>query len=256
MDTDERLKGRVALVTGGGKGIGAHYVRGLARAGARVAAADIDAAAADETARRLSAEGAEVIGLRVDTSDADSVQQMVDATVQRLGRLDILVNNAALYSALMPKRAFYELKPEDWDPVLAVNVKGLFLCARAAFPHLRDSGNGRIINISSGTVFSGSPGFLHYVTSKGAVVAFTRALAREVGEYGITCNAIAPGLTASETAVAAYPEGAFEARAKDRAIARVQVPEDLVGAVVYLASDAAAFVTGQTLVVDGGNAMH
>ncbi|HEY7065340.1 MAG TPA: SDR family oxidoreductase [Chloroflexota bacterium] len=256
MVTDGRLAGRVALVTGGGKGIGAHYVQGLARAGARVAAADIDAAAAEETARRLSAEGAEVIGLRVDTSDAASVTQMVDEVARRLGRLDVLVNNAALYAALMPKRAFHELEPEDWDRVLAVNVKGLFLCARAAFSHLRDSGHGRIINISSGTVFSGSPGFLHYVTSKGAVVAFTRALAREIGEYNITCNAIAPGLTASETAVAAYPEGAFEARAKDRAIARVQVPQDLVGAVVFLASDAAAFITGQTLVVDGGNAMH
>jgi NAD(P)-dependent dehydrogenase (short-subunit alcohol dehydrogenase family) len=256
VDADERLKGRVALVTGGGKGIGAHYVRGLARAGARVAAADIDVAAAEETASRLTAEGGDVIGLRIDTSDAASVDEAIGEVVQRFGQLDILVNNAALYAALMPKRAFYDLEPADWDRVLAVNVKGLFLCARAAFPHLRDSGNGRIINISSGTVFSGSPGFLHYVTSKGAVVAFTRALAREIGEHGITCNAIAPGLTASETAVAAYPEGAFEARAKDRAISRVQVPEDLVGAVVFLATDAAAFITGQTLVVDGGNAFH
>jgi 3-oxoacyl-[acyl-carrier protein] reductase len=253
---DERLQGRVALVTGGGKGIGAHYVRALARAGAKVAAADIDQAAAEETARRLSAEGAEVVGLAVDTSDADSVQRAVAQTVERLGRLDILVNNAALYAALMPKRAFQDLEPGDWDRVLAVNVKGLFLCARAAFSHLRASGHGRIINISSGTVFSGSPGFLHYVTSKGAVVAFTRALAREVGEHNITVNAIAPGLTASETALAAYPDGAFEARAKDRALARVQVPEDLVGAVVFLASDDAAFITGQTIVVDGGNAMH
>jgi 3-oxoacyl-[acyl-carrier protein] reductase len=253
---DERLQGRVALVTGGGKGIGAHYVRGLARAGARVAAADIDLAAAEETAQRLSAEGAEVIGLPVDVADPDSVQLMVAQTVERFGRLDVLVNNAALYAVLMPKRPFQELEPADWDRVLSVNVKGLFLCARAAFPHLRQSGHGRIINISSGTVFSGSTGFLHYVTSKGAVIAFTRALAKEIGEHGITVNAIAPGLTASETAMATYPEGAFEARAKDRAIARVQVPEDLVGAVVFLATDEAAFITGQTLVVDGGSAFN
>jgi NAD(P)-dependent dehydrogenase (short-subunit alcohol dehydrogenase family) len=181
---------------------------------------------------------------------------MIARTVERFGRLDVLVNNAALYAALMPKRPFEELEPADWDRVLAVNVKGLFLCARAALPHLRASGQGRIINISSGTVFSGSPGFLHYVTSKGAVVAFTRALAREVGRHGITVNAIAPGLTASETALAAYPPGEMEERAASRAIKRVQVPEDLVGAVVFLASDAAAFITGQTLVVDGGNAMH
>ncbi len=253
---DDRLAGRVALVTGGGKGIGAHYVRGLAQAGASVAAADIDEAAAGDTAARLSAEGCAVAGLHVDVADPDSVQRAVDSTVERFGRLDVLVNNAALFTVLMPRRAFHELEPADWDRVLAVNVKGLFLCARAAYPHLRAGGHGRIISISSGTVFSGTPGFLHYVTSKGAVIAFTRALAREVGADGITVNAIAPGLTASETALTVYPEDAFEARAKDRAIARVQVPEDLVGAVVFLASDAAAFITGQTLVVDGGSALH
>lgn len=253
---DERLKGRVALVTGGGKGIGAHYVQALAEAGASVAAADIDEAAAGATAARLVTAGHAVAGLHIDVADPDSVQRAVDQTVERFGRLDILVNNAALFSVLMPKRAFHELDPAEWDRVLAVNVKGLFLCARAAYPHLRASGHGRIINISSGTVFNGCPGFLHYVTSKGAVIAFTRALAREVGADGITVNAIAPGLTASETALAAYPQGAFEERAKDRALARVQVPQDLVGAVVFLASDAAAFITGQTLVVDGGSVFH
>ncbi len=253
---DERLAGRVAVVTGGGKGIGAHYVRALAAAGARVAAADIDAAAAAATAEGLSNEGVEVVGLPVDVADAASVERMVTQVVDRFGRLDVLVNNAALFSVLMPRRAFQDLLPEDWDRVLAVNVKGLFLCARAAFPHLKASGHGRIINVASGTVFSGSPGFLHYVTSKGAVVAFTRALAREVGEHGITVNAIAPGLTASETAVATYAPGEMEARAQTRAMKRVEVPEDLVGTVVFLASDDAAFITGQTIVVDGGNVLH
>jgi 3-oxoacyl-[acyl-carrier protein] reductase len=253
---DERLKGRVAIVTGGGKGIGAHYVRALAASGARVAAADIDEAAAQETARKLSAEGADVLPIKVDVSSPESVEQMIQTVVQRYGGIDILVNNAALYAQLMPKRPFFEITPEDWDRVQAVNVKSLFLCAKAAFPYLRDSGRGRVINISSGTVFSGQVGFLHYVTSKGAVVAFTRSLARETGQYNMTVNAIAPGLTASETAVAAYPAGEIESRAASRAIKRVQVPEDLVGAVVFLATDEAAFITGQTLVVDGGNVMH
>ncbi len=253
---DGSLRGRVALVTGGGKGIGAHYVRALAGYGVKVAAADIDQAAAERTAANLCAEGAEVIGLAIDVTDEASVQRAVDQTVQRFGRLDILVNNAALYSVLMPKRKFWEETAEAWDRVLAVNLKGGFLCAKAAFPHLKASGHGRIINISSGTVFSGSQGFLHYVTSKGGVVAFTRALARDCGEFGITVNAIAPGLTASETALATYPEGEIAARAASRAIKRTEVPEDLVGAVCFLASDAAAFITGQTLVVDGGNAMH
>jgi NAD(P)-dependent dehydrogenase (short-subunit alcohol dehydrogenase family) len=254
---DGSLRGRVALVTGGGKGIGAHYVQALASNGAKVAAADIDQAAAESTAARLTSEGgAEVIGLPIDVADEASVQRAVDQTVQRFGRLDILVNNAALYSALLPKRKFWEETAEAWDRVLAVNLKGNFLCAKAAFPHLKESGHGRIINIASGTVFTGSPGFLHYVTSKGGVIAFTRALARDCGEFGITVNAIAPGLTASETALATYPEGEIAARASSRAIKRTEVPEDLVGAVCFLASDAAAFITGQTLVVDGGNAMH
>lgn len=253
---DDRLKGRVAIVTGGGKGIGAHYVRALAAAGARVAAADIDEAAAQETARRLTAEGLEVAPYRVDVASPESVEAMVTGVAQRFGGIDILVNNAALYAQLMPKRPFYEITAEDWDRVQAVNVKGLFLCCKAAFPYLKASSHGRVINISSGTVFSGQVGFLHYVTSKAAVVGFTRSLARELGPYQITVNAIAPGLTASETALAAYPPGEIEARAQSRALKRVQVPEDLVGAVVFLASDDAAFITGQTLVVDGGNVMH
>ncbi|MBI4493369.1 MAG: glucose 1-dehydrogenase [Chloroflexi bacterium] len=253
---DERLAGRVAVVTGGGKGIGVHYVQGLARAGARVAAADIDGAAAEGVAARLRAEGADALGLTVDVSDAQSVDRMVRQVVERFGRLDVLVNNAALFTALFPQRPFYELDPAAWDRALAVNVKGLFLCARAAYPHLRASGHGRIINITSDTVFSGMPNFLHYVTTKGAVIAFTRALAREVGQDGITVNALAPGLTASDSAASVYPAELFETRAQNRAIKRVEVPEDLVGTIVFLASDEAAFITGQTLVVNGGYTMH
>jgi 3-oxoacyl-[acyl-carrier protein] reductase len=253
---DERLKDRVAIVTGGGKGIGPAYVQGLARAGARVAAADVDGAAAEAVAMRLCAEGLDVLGLQVDVSSAESVQRMVDRVVERFGGVDVLVNNAALFTALFPHRPFHELTEESWDRVLAVNVKGLWLCVRAAHPYLKRSGRGRVINISSDTAFSGVPGFLHYVSSKGAVIAFTRALAREVGDDGVTVNALAPGLTASETATQAYSTEWFETRAQQRALRRIQVPDDLVGAVVFLASDDAAFITGQTLVVNGGYLMR
>lgn len=247
-----RLTGRVAVVTGGGKGIGAVYTDALVREGARVVAADIDGQAAEAQAARLRAEGADALGMVVDTADAASVEAMVRATVDRFGALDILVNNAALYTALLPKRPFWELDEATWDRVLQVNVKGLWLCARAALPHLRASGHGRIINISSGTVMAGSPGFLHYVSSKAAVIGMTRAMAKELGDFEITVNAIAPGLTASETGKAVQSIEELSAPLARRALKRVQVPEDLTGAVIYLASDEAAFVTGQTLVIDGG----
>jgi len=232
------------------------YTAGLAREGARVVAADIDEAAAEAQVARLRAEGADALAVRVDTADAASVEAMVRAAVDRFGGLDILVNNAALYTALLPKRPFWELDEAAWDRVLRVNVTGLWLCARAALPHLRASGRGRIINISSATVMAGTPGFLHYVSSKGAVIALTRAMAREVGDFNITVNAIAPGLTASETGKAVQSQEELERPVAQRCLKRVQVPEDLVGAVVFLASDAAAFITGQTLVVDGGAVFH
>lgn len=256
MATGGRLAGRVALVTGGGKGIGAVYCRGLAREGALVAAADIDREAAEVVARQLRDEGGQAIGLGVDVADQARVEAMVQATVRQLGRLDILVNNAALYTALLPKRPFWELKAEDWDRVLRVNVTSLFLCSKAALPYLKESGHGRIINISSGTVFVGTPGFLHYVASKAAVIGLTRSMARELGEFNITVNAIAPGLTASETARQVQSEEELAASVPFRALKRVQVPEDLVGAVCFLASDDAAFMTGQTLLIDGGVAFN
>ncbi|MBI4493279.1 MAG: glucose 1-dehydrogenase [Chloroflexi bacterium] len=256
MAGNGRLAGRVAVVTGGGKGIGAVYAERLAREGAAVAAVDVDGAAAEAHAAKLQAEGGQALGLHVDVTDLASVEAMVRRVVERFGRLDILVNNAGLYTVLLPKRPFYEIEPKDWDRTLAVNVKGLFLCARAAFPHLKESGHGRIINISSGTVFAGTPGFLHYVSSKGAVVAFTRALAREVGQYNITVNALAPGLTASATAREVQTQAEFEAPLQLRTIKRVQVPDDIVGALVFLASDEAEFITGQTIVIDGGLNMH
>lgn len=252
----ERLAGKVAIVTGGGKGIGAHFVRGLAANGARVAAVDIDGAAGEAIARRLCEEGLDVIGIQADVSDAGSVERMTGAVADRFGGIDILVNNAALFTALFPHRPFDELSEETWDKVMAVNVKGPWLCARAAYPFLKASGRGRIINIASDTALNGAIGLAHYVSSKGAVIGFTRALSREVGQYQITVNAIAPGLTASDTAVAGYPAEWFECRAQLRSLKRVEVPEDLVGTLVFLASDDSAFMTGQTLAVNGGSVLH
>lgn len=248
------LGDRVAIVTGGGLGIGRHYCLGLAAARAAVVVADIDAEAAAAVAAEVQAAGGRALGLRVDVSDAADVERMAAATMDAFGRIDILVNNAALYSALGLK-TWHQIPLAEWDQVMAVNVRGLFLCARAVHPHMKAAGSGRIINISSGTAFSASPLMLHYVTSKAGVIGFTRALAREVGADGITVNAIAPGLTRTgrqEDLDDAY----FESRNAGRSIRRTQVPEDLVGAVLFLASDAAAFITGQTLVVDGGRIMH
>jgi NAD(P)-dependent dehydrogenase (short-subunit alcohol dehydrogenase family) len=256
MGSDGRLSGRVAVVTGGGQGIGAAYALGLAREGARVALADVNADAANAQAQRLAANGYEALGVWVDVADEASVESMIRAVAERFGGIDILVNNAGIFASLMPKRSFAEIRAADWDLVMQINARGPFLCARAALPYLKASGRGRIINVSSGTVLSGTPGFLHYVSSKGAIVAFTRALAREVGEFNITVNTVAPGLTASDGALSSYSTEELEAPAKLRAIKRVQVPEDLVGAVVFLASDEAAFMTGQMLVVDGGLALH
>jgi 3-oxoacyl-[acyl-carrier protein] reductase len=250
------LVDRVAIVTGGGKGIGAVYCEELAREGAFVAVADVDEQAAAAQAERLLAAGGKALGVHVDVAEPASVDAMVRDVVAQFGRLDILLNNAAIFTPLHPLRPFWELPVEEWHQVMQVNVTGLFLCVRAAFPHLMESGRGRIVNIASTVALQGTPGFLHYVSSKAAVIGFTRALAREVGPYNITANAIAPGLTASETLLTKRPLSDLETLSQRGSIQRVQVPQDLVGAVVFLSSDRSAFITGQTLVVDGGVAFH
>jgi len=191
----------------------------------------------------------------VDVASEQEVARMAEATVKAFGRIDILVNNAALFSALEP-RPFEKIDAAEWRRVMEVNTLGVFLCCRACVPHMRKGGGGRIINLASGAPLKGVPLLLHYVSSKGAVIAFTRALAREVGKDGITVNALAPGFTLSEGILksAAHVKHGEPSRAS-RAITRDERPDDLVGAVSFLASDDAAFMTGQTLVVDGGSAM-
>ena len=246
-----QFEGKVAIVTGAAQGIGRAIADGLAAEGARLVVADLRGA---EAAAATYNGG---IGLTVDVSDEDDVQRLVDETVERCGRLDVLVNNAGLYASLA-MRPFDEIPLEEWRRVMDVNVASMFLTCRASLPAMRASGGGAIVNISSGTPFRGVPFLLHYVTSKGAIVAFTRALAKELGKDGVRVNCVAPGFTMSQ-GVKEHPEVIEKLRdvsVAARTLQRDQEPEDVVGAVVYLASPAASFVTGQTIVIDGGQYFH
>ena len=245
--THGRLEGRVAIVTGGGIGLGRAYCKALAAEGARVVVADINADAAQAVAKEVGG-----IAVKVDVTSESETRAMAAQALDAHGSIDILVNNAGMYSSIK-KRPFTEIALDEWDRCMAVNVRGVFLCARAVYPRMKQQGRGKIINISSGTVLGGTPMFLHYVSSKGAVIAMTRSLAREVGGDGINVNAITPGLTiADESQKKMLPEEYLAPRRQARAIKRDQYPEDLVGTVVFLASSDSDFITGQTLNVDGG----
>jgi 3-oxoacyl-[acyl-carrier protein] reductase len=257
MAVNERFdfSGRSVLITGGGKGIGKVYAEEFAKSGARVAAADIDGEAAKSVAAALTKAGLEAIALGVDIADEASTKAMAVTVLDRFGAIDVLINNASLMSAL-PRRAWLEIPVEEWDRVMAVNLRGMFLTCRAVFPAMKAQGRGKIVNISSSRVWEGTPNRLHYTTSKAGVIGFTRALAREVAEFGITVNALTPGMTQSETQVATSSGNYLATRIAGRAIERVQYPADLVGAVMFLSSPASDFMTGQTINVDGGKAMH
>ena len=249
-----RLKDRIAIVTGAGSGIGKVLAMRLAKDGASIVVADIlnhDSAAAEIA----KATGARTLGLKIDVSSEADVARMASETMKAFGRIDILVNNAAIFSAI-EVRPFEKIDAAEWRRILDVNVVGVALCCRACVPHMRGRGTGRIINLASGAPLKGVPFFLHYISSKGAVIAMTRGLARELGKDGITVNSLAPGFTLSENVVHKEDHMRTGSLSRaSRAIPRDETPEDLVGAVSFLASDDSAFITGQTLVVDGGSAM-
>lgn len=250
-----RLTGKAAIITGAAQGIGFAYAKAIAAAGAKVAVADVDDTRA--AVEGLREAGAEAIGLYADVTDPGSVAAMVRSAVDAFGSVDILINNAALFGKLALK-PFEKIESAEWDRVMAVNVRGVFECTKAVAPVMRHRKYGKIINIASGTVFKGAPLMMHYVASKGAVVAMTRCSARELGDDGVRVNCLAPGLTMSENVREnADWAGAIVANnIASRALKSELLPDDLVGAVVFLASPESDFMTGQTIVVDGGSVMR
>jgi 3-oxoacyl-[acyl-carrier protein] reductase len=251
------MEGRVAIVTGAAHGIGRVYALRLADEGANVVIADLDEAGAAEVAAEIESAGGDALGVQCDVSDEESIAAAVNATVERYGKIDILINNAGMFSVVpMSRVGFEDISREEWTKMMDVNVTGTWLACKAAVPEMRKNGYGKIINISSGVVFKGVPMRVHYVASKAAIIGFTRTLAREVGGDNITVNCIAPGGTLSEENPTPEVLEARQKKTGDRAIPRVQVPEDLAGAMAFFASTDSDFITGQTLVVDGGSAMH
>ncbi|MGB7946664.1 MAG: SDR family NAD(P)-dependent oxidoreductase [Candidatus Binatia bacterium] len=248
----------MVVITGGGHGIGKAYCLGFAQVGSRVVIADIDETAAANVAAQINQEdSSQAHAVHVDVADEQSTKRMAAAALQRFGGIDVLINNAAIFATVPMNRGRIEtITPEEWDSLMAVNLKGVFFCCRAVLPTLRAQKSGKIINIASGTVFNGSPGRIHYVTSKAGTIGFSRTLAREVGDDNIQVNVLAPGNTLSEENPSAEMLRFRQSSIGNRALQRVQVPQDVVGAMLFLASPLSDFITGQTINVDGGIAFR
>ena len=247
------LEGKVAVVTGGGGGLGTAICSRLSSEGAAVAVVEQELEKAERVADAIVANGGRALAVEADVSDKGSVEAMAERVTDELGSLDVLVNNAAIY----PRRAWTEIEEEEWDRVMSVNLKGYFLCARAAFPHMKERGWGRIVNVSSITFFIGWTLLLDYVTSKGGIVGFTRTLARETGPDGVTVNAIAPGAFPTDAErIHPNPDEYSRWVLKQQSVKRRGAPEDIGNLVAFLASDNASFITGQTIGIDGGWMMH
>ena len=249
-----RLKDKVVVVTGAGQGLGAAYARKFCEEGAKVVIADLNEAAARDVAKELKVKGYEALAFAADVSQESDTQNLARATVEKYGRIDVLVNNAAVFSTITLK-PMEEIAVEEWDRLMEVNLRGLFLCTKAVIPRMKTQKQGKIINISSATVFMGKPYYIHYVTSKAGVIGFTRALAREVGDWNIQVNCLTPGYTETE-----IPRGTTTTEQKKAIIGhqcmkRIGTPNDLVGIMVFLASDESDFMSGQTVNVDGGDNM-
>ncbi len=248
-----RLEGKVAIVTGGGRGLGKVYSLRMAEEGAKLVVSDILEKEVQQTAEEINAKGGSALSLRVDVTSEEDTRRMADEAVREFGRIDILVNNAGLYYGIT-RNLFTEIPIEEWDRMMAINVKGPWLCSRAVFPQMKKQGKGKIINISSESVFAGSKNLSHYIASKAAVIGLTRDLAAELGQYGIRVNVLAPGFT--DTAASRTIGSIEKYDVSCIPLGRVQQPEDLVGAIIFFASDESDFITGATLMVDGGRQMY
>jgi 3-oxoacyl-[acyl-carrier protein] reductase len=251
-----RLKDKVAIITGGAEGIGRAYALGFIAEGASVVVSDINLPAAQELEKTITSQGGTALAVKADVAKVAEVDAMVKKAIDRFGQVDILLNNAGMYRRNTAVRApTWQMKVEDWENVINVNLTGVFLCCRAVLPYMVKRKSGKIINVASSLAFIGVPRFTHYVASKGGVVSFTRALAREVGEFNINVNTLCPGYTLSgDLEKMSAEEKALEIPV--RSLKRAEYPQDLVGTAIYLASSDSDMMTGQALVVDGGNILH
>ena len=252
-ETSNSVEGRVVIVTGGGAGIGRAYAKHFAANGAIPVIAEIDGQAGSSVAAEITANGGQALAIQTDVADEGSVTETISRVMEEFGRIDVLLNNAAIFSTITRSR-FEDISREDWTRVLDVNVIGSWICSKLVVPHMEAGEYGRIINISSSTVPVGLPLLMHYVTSKAAVVGMTRCMATELGERGITCNAILPGMTESEVEYVGRTEASFSAVLNMQKLKRIEQADDLVGMALFLASPASGFMTGQSLLVDGGMA--
>jgi len=245
---------KVIIITGAGQGIGREYAHAFAEAGAIPVIAEFDGPNGQGVASEIEKKGGQVLVVETDVSSEKSVKNMVEITLKKYGRIDILINNAALF-AVLPKCNFEQIPLDQWNRVLNVNVTGSYLCAKTVVPSMRQAGSGRIINISSGTVPQGAPGFMHYVTSKAAIIGMTRVMARELGDDNINVNAVMPGYTETEVDHASMDEEGRKAIQNMRILKRRGTPDDLIGIVMFLASPASSFITGQSIACCGGEVM-
>jgi 3-oxoacyl-[acyl-carrier protein] reductase len=253
IDTSADVTDRVVLITGAGQGIGRAYAHHFAGNGAVPVIADINGEKGQQVAAEIESAGGRALAVQTDVTSPGSVAAMVDATLSAYGRLDVLINNAAIFVTL-GRQPFEQIPLEEWRQVMDVNITGCFVCASAVLPAMRDAGWGRIINISSSTVPQGIPGFLHYVTSKSALIGMGRAMAREVGAHGITVNAVLPGMIETEMENIGRTDKGRQHVIGNQSLQRQQTPEDMLGTLLFLASPASGFMTGQSICVDGGAA--
>ena len=249
--TYESLKDRVIIITGGGQGIGRGYAHHFAAQGAIPVVAEINGQNAVRVQREVEEKGGRALGIETDVGSIDSATQMAEVTLKEFGRIDGLINNAAIFSQIT-MAPFWELPVEEWERAMQVNINGAFYCSRAVVPAMQEANWGRIVNVSSGTVSLGLPNYLHYITSKSAVIGMTRSMARELGPWNITVNTFWPGVTKTEVPRPSVPEHRFDEYAQMQCLHRLTTLEDLAKPMLFLCSDEAAYITGQVMQPDGG----